>query len=263
MERFWNKVARPVGIGECWNWLAHRDCDGYGTFQLTSKRKVRAHRLSYEMTIENIPEGKVIDHLCRNPGCVNPYHMEVVTNRENILRGMGPAAQNSRKTLCKRGHPLEGDNLLITFLRMGYRACKTCHRLRIREYRRIKKALSPPRPRTFGTTTCIMCNKDFLKTTPRHMCCSKECGAKQKKIRDAKWRALHRPRKKSMLVPILSSAKIRTYGKSICTICGRDFVRHAPNAAGCSKKCKRRIRNNWRRNNHRKQKLILMEATRQ
>jgi len=64
-----------------------------------------------------------VDHLCRNTCCINPDHMEIVTLAENILRGNCPSAINSRKTHCKRGHKLSGNNLLIF---SGKRQCRIC-----------------------------------------------------------------------------------------------------------------------------------------
>jgi hypothetical protein len=70
-----------------------------------------------------------LDHLCRNKACVNPAHLEPVTNRENVLRGVGLSAENARKTHCKRGHPLSGDNVVVS--KGGRkRRCVACERLR-------------------------------------------------------------------------------------------------------------------------------------
>ncbi len=69
-------------------------------------RKVYVHRFSYELHIGPIPEGLVIDHLCRTPACVNPDHLEPVTNAENVRRGEAPSAIGRRTGLCKYGHSL-------------------------------------------------------------------------------------------------------------------------------------------------------------
>lgn len=90
------------------------------------EKNTKAHRAAYELLIAPIPNDKVIDHLCRNPSCVNPDHLEVVTQRENILRGIGPSAIHARKTHCPRGHPYSGDNLYISPNRQ--RRCRTCQR---------------------------------------------------------------------------------------------------------------------------------------
>jgi hypothetical protein len=98
---------------------------GYGRVLVSGKMR-SAHRVAYELAIGPIPDGLTIDHLCRNPGCVNPIHLEPVTIRVNILRGSMPAADNARKTHCKNGHPFEGDNLSV--LSAGRRRrCRTCY----------------------------------------------------------------------------------------------------------------------------------------
>ncbi len=83
-ERFWAKVDRS---GECWLWTGNVYRDGYGQFYV-ERRQVRAHRWAYESEVGPIPEGLVLDHLCRVRLCVRPSHLEPVTNRENLLRGI-------------------------------------------------------------------------------------------------------------------------------------------------------------------------------
>jgi hypothetical protein len=82
-DRFWEKVDKS---GECWLWQAGK-CAGYGRFFVPGSRPVPAHRWAYEALVGPIPDGLVIDHLCRNPACVNPAHMEPVTIVENVRRG--------------------------------------------------------------------------------------------------------------------------------------------------------------------------------
>lgn len=110
--------------GDCWEWLGSRDSKGYGQTEIEGKLR-RAHRVVYEHEIGPIPDGLVLDHLCRNPNCVNPAHLEPVTQRINILRGEGFAAVNARKTHCKRGHLFDEANTRIRA--NGNRGCRTCH----------------------------------------------------------------------------------------------------------------------------------------
>lgn len=83
-ERFWEKVLKT---DSCWNWTAAKTGDGYGKFGIKPKLLIDAHRFSYQTLVGEIPCGLELDHLCRNPGCVNPEHLEAVTHSENILRG--------------------------------------------------------------------------------------------------------------------------------------------------------------------------------
>lgn len=118
--RFWSKVD---GFGDCWLWTGERTSKGYGRFH-AGDRQVMAHRFAYEDLIGSIPVGLTIDHLCRVRHCVNPAHLEPVTNTENIRRGMGWGGTNVRKTHCYKGHPY--DEVNTRRRRDGSRECKTC-----------------------------------------------------------------------------------------------------------------------------------------
>lgn len=113
----------------CWNWKRAKDRDGYGKVAIRGKYW-RAHRASYTFFHGEIPPGLVLDHLCRNPSCINPDHLRPVTNAENILAGEGWAAKRARQTHCKRGHELSGDN--VFYVRKN-RSCVECRRIRQRE----------------------------------------------------------------------------------------------------------------------------------
>ncbi len=128
--RFVSKVEiRPDS--DCWWWTGSEMTKGYGRFIADGRKAVRAHRWAYKHWRGPIPAGLQIDHLCRNRLCVNPYHMETVTNRVNVLRGIGPTARNARKTHCPQGHPYSGDNVYID--PYGGRACRECHNTRQRQ----------------------------------------------------------------------------------------------------------------------------------
>src|ERR1041385_4955256 len=84
-----------VGDG-CWEWTGAKTGHGYGKI-LTFRSIQVAHRILYELLVGPVPEGMELDHLCRNPSCVRPDHLEPVTHRVNISRAI-------QKTHCLRGH---------------------------------------------------------------------------------------------------------------------------------------------------------------
>ena len=106
----------------CWEWVGCTH-NGYGiTFH--HGKNVRAHRYYYEREHGPIPEGLQLDHLCRNRKCVRPGHLEAVTRKENILRGIGPTAIHARKTHCPQGHPYTAENTYRDGLNRRY--CVMC-----------------------------------------------------------------------------------------------------------------------------------------
>lgn len=128
-------IAREPDV--CWPWPLSRD-KGYGLTWVAGKL-VKAHRAAYELLVGPIPPGLQIDHLCRNRACVNPSHMEPVTQHVNILRGVGFAAVNAIKTHCPQGHPYDETNTKIS--KKGRRHCRTC--LRKQEAKRRQRADRP------------------------------------------------------------------------------------------------------------------------
>jgi hypothetical protein len=134
LERFMAKVDKQEN--GCWLWTAATDRQGYGHFSF-KRRLSRAHRVAYELLVGPIPDGLILDHLCRNPSCVNPTHLEAVTVGENTRRGNSPAAQQARQSHCKRGHPFTPEN---TLMEAGGRSGVPCRRCRIckQEARRVR-----------------------------------------------------------------------------------------------------------------------------
>jgi hypothetical protein len=110
-ERFKNLLEADPATG-CVNFTGCINALGYGQIGSGGKRGawVYAHRLGYELAKGPIPDGLVIDHLCRNRRCCNPDHLEVVTRGENVLRGMGASVRNAGKTHCPQGHPYDAGN---------------------------------------------------------------------------------------------------------------------------------------------------------
>jgi hypothetical protein len=107
----------------CWNWMRYKDRYGYGALGVNGKY-LKAHRFIYENTKGPIKDNLPLDHLCRNHACVNPNHLEPVTQRINLLRGNSIQAQNARKTHCKNGHEFSKENTYR--LTKGGRVCRTC-----------------------------------------------------------------------------------------------------------------------------------------
>jgi len=106
-DRFWSRVDKS---GDCWIWTAGVIQQGYGGFHPSKGVMVLAHRWAYEQLVAVIPEGLVIDHLCRVRRCVNPAHLEPVTNGENLRRGAGYALRNGMRTTCVNGHEYTEEN---------------------------------------------------------------------------------------------------------------------------------------------------------
>ncbi len=122
----------------CAEWCRALNADGYGRVKRGGTTQL-VHRVVYELVKGPIPSGLQIDHLCRFRACVNPEHLEVVTIRDNQLRGNSVSGVNARKTECPQGHPYSGDNLYVRS--RGSRECRTCGRIRRREYVLRKTAL--------------------------------------------------------------------------------------------------------------------------
>lgn len=153
LDRF-NAGHIPEPNSGCWLWIRAWNSMGYGKICGFGDGSSRlAHRWAYEHFRGPIPAGMVLDHLCRTPACVNPDHLEVVTQTENIARGLIPAifaAANAnsyqrRKTHCPKGHPLSGKNCYVTA--QGRRHCRACDRIGHAERRNaMKRAASSGAP---------------------------------------------------------------------------------------------------------------------
>lgn len=119
----------------CLEWQGCLSASGYGRIGI-EKKTFRVHRVAWEMVRGPIPEGMVIDHLCRNKKCCDPEHLEVVTQKENVRRG-NSGKRNAEKTHCIHGHPFDEVNTYVS--KTGSRQCLACTKARNREYARRKK----------------------------------------------------------------------------------------------------------------------------
>lgn len=150
LARFWSKVDKT---STCWLWTG-RTHDGYGRFEL-GRKSLRAHRVSFTLAGGEIPEGLVLDHICRVRNCVNPEHLRAVDNKANVLAGIGLSALNARKTHCKRGHEFTTENTRVNV--NGARICRACESEKNR-----KRNQNPP--------TCPTCGRVVRgRNLQRHM----------------------------------------------------------------------------------------------
>lgn len=118
-EAFWVKVDGDGDVDECWIWAGAKYLHGYG-YHSDGPARIPAHRYAYEHLIGPIPEGLVLDHLCRTRACVNPWHLDPVTTLVNNRR-----TEWAMKTHCVNGHRLAGENLYLHAIH-GRRGCRIC-----------------------------------------------------------------------------------------------------------------------------------------
>ena len=140
LDSDWERFDVKVEKGErgCLLWTgAKTSTNGYGQLWVDGRLQL-AHRLAYERRYGSIPDGLVIDHICRVRSCVNPEHLRAVSDKENTLAGVGPAAVNARKTHCSNGHEYTEEN--TTLRSNGRRECRICKQEQDRLYRQKHKA---------------------------------------------------------------------------------------------------------------------------
>ena len=133
-QLFWDKVNKiPDG---CWEWSGAKLMRGYGVCW-DGDRRCLAHRFVLRLFSIEIPQGLEVDHLCRNTSCVNPVHLDIVSHRTNVIRGLSPELTSERiraKTHCPHGHPYDAANTY--FYPTGYRSCIVCRKRDRVNYRR-------------------------------------------------------------------------------------------------------------------------------
>lgn len=130
MDRLWEKTM-PIPHSGCLVFMGALR-KGYGAIW-NGKRAQEAHIAAYERLVGPVPEGLQLDHLCHVRSCWNPSHLEPVTCRTNLLRGVGVSARAAKATHCPYGHAYSGDNLYI--YPDGHRGCRACNRDWQRRYR--------------------------------------------------------------------------------------------------------------------------------
>lgn len=125
VERFADKFVKTDE--GCWEWTG-AVANGYGYFRTgQGRRTTTAHRWSYENFVGHVPAGLHIDHLCRNRICVNPMHLEAVTQPENNRRKDVALGSGKYAETCKRGHAFTPEN---TAIYGGRRSCISCRHAR-------------------------------------------------------------------------------------------------------------------------------------
>ncbi len=140
--RFWAKVKKG-NAEECWLWQGWTNGKGYGNLWHGPQpcHHILAHRLAWQLVKGSLSEGQMLHHRCEHRNCVNPNHMEVGTRRTHsqihFPNSQCPAAINSRKTHCLRGHPFDAENTQIR--RDGSRECRICNRDRARSWWRVNR----------------------------------------------------------------------------------------------------------------------------
>lgn len=129
------RLEAEFGRDKCWPYPAKPTKNGYCMMNFGKRadgprKTIMAHRLAYLILRGPLSDELELDHRCRFRRCCNPWHLDQMLHVENVLRGISPAANNARKTHCKNGHPLSGDNLCIHLRRSGRvrRQCIACRR---------------------------------------------------------------------------------------------------------------------------------------
>jgi hypothetical protein len=121
--------------GDCWGWSgAHFQQTGYAMFSVKCEdgkwRPTTAHRIGWRLYRGEFDLVLEPDHLCRNRGCVNPWHGDPVTRSINMLRGSHPTAVMIRENRCPHGHEMTEANTVTR--KNGKRECRACVQARDR-----------------------------------------------------------------------------------------------------------------------------------
>lgn len=183
-ERMLTKIE--VAPSGCWEWIGYRDkIGGYGIVRFDGKVR-KAHRVTYGLLVGPISDGLTIDHLCRVRHCVNPDHMEPVTQAENNKRGL---PHRVLPTHCPQGHPYDEENTIVM---PRQRACKTCRRGWVRSHRARQRA-SGVQPKSQAKSPRFTCEVCGAPTVYKYTC-GGACAEARRSGRyrnDPEFRAVH------------------------------------------------------------------------
>lgn len=127
----WLQSRSAPGPDGCRLWTGYLT-DGYGRVRIGGGRFTGAHQVAWTLANGPVPDGLVLDHLCRRRHCIEPSHLEPVTNRENWARGMAPSVTNATRTACQSGHPFDDAN---TYHHGGRRQCRACNAAAVARYK--------------------------------------------------------------------------------------------------------------------------------
>lgn len=148
MERFWSKVNKTGG---CWEWTAAANVKGYGRFMFEGRVQY-AHRLSYAFAFGGISEGLLVCHRCDNPKCVNPAHLFLGTNMDNIQDCCAKGRHHKQSaTYCNNGHEYTPET---TGHNKAGRICLICRRITNNASKAARRARIGYRPK-FMSTHCV------------------------------------------------------------------------------------------------------------
>jgi hypothetical protein len=139
--------AKLVTVDDCWEFAGCRIDGGYGRIRDDDGRLMLAHVAMYEAIVGPVPGGLELDHLCRNPPCCRPDHLEPVTHAENVRRGESLTNTNAAKEACPKGHPYD-------WVDGGARRCRQCRNERKRSARRAREALASAGTQPWAGSGC-------------------------------------------------------------------------------------------------------------